>query len=78
LQPGWRVTNPPYGENKTSHENYPWLVLKNEQTSLDVDASEYKERGCTLLNKNATEMGTSVAQMLNQKIWLNCCAETRP
>jgi hypothetical protein len=40
-----------------------WLVLKNEQTSLGDDASEYEESGCTLLNKNATDMGTSVAQM---------------
>jgi hypothetical protein len=78
LQPDWRVTNLPYSENKTSHEKYPWLVLNNEQTSLGDDASEYKESGCTLLNKNATDMGTSVAGKLNQKIWLNCCAETRP
>jgi hypothetical protein len=30
------------------------------------------------LNKNATDIGTSVADKLNQKDWLNCCAETRP
>jgi len=40
-----------------------WSVLKNEQTSLGDDASEYEESGCTLLNKNATDMGASVAQM---------------
>jgi len=30
------------------------------------------------LNKNATGMGTPVADKLNQKDWLNCYAETRP
>jgi hypothetical protein len=37
-----------------------------------------KRRGCYPLNKNATGMGTPAAGQLNQKDWLNCCAETRP
>jgi hypothetical protein len=43
----------------------------------DDDASG--KRRLFRLNKNATDVGTSVAvRKLNQKIWLNRYAETRP
>jgi hypothetical protein len=54
-----------------------WMVI--ERTDVFALTMQAKRGGCSRLNKNATEMGTSVAIVkLNQKIWLNCCAETRP
>jgi hypothetical protein len=50
-----------------------------ERTGVFAATMQAKTKsGCYLLNKNATDMGTSVAEELNPKIWLNCCAETRP
>ena len=37
-----------------------------------------EETRLCVLNKNATGMGTPVADKLNRKDWLNCYAETRP
>ena len=65
-------------ENKTSHGNIPWLVGLERTDVLAVMMQAKTQSGCYQLNKNATDMGTSVAQVSNQKIWLNCCAETRP
>jgi len=64
---------------KPATENYRgWLVLI-KRTDVFAAGMQATGRGCTLLNKNATDMGTSVAlAILNQKFWLNCCAETRP
>jgi hypothetical protein len=68
-----------FGENKTSHRNIPWLVGLERTDVLAVMMQAKTQSGCYRLNKNATDMGTSVAVLkLNQTIWLNCCAETRP
>jgi hypothetical protein len=65
-------------KNKTSHRKFRgWLVV-TERTDVFAMTMQANRSGCTLLNKNATDMGTPVAEVLNQKIWLNCCAETRP
>jgi len=63
---------------KTSHRKIPWLVgdCSTEKRLFDLFAGE-KTR-LFALNKNATGMGTPVADKLNQKDWLNCYAETRP
>jgi hypothetical protein len=54
-----------------------WVVL--EQTDVFSVKMQATRSGCSGLNKNATDMGTPVAVLtLNQKFWLNCCAETRP
>jgi hypothetical protein len=74
---GAAQTTRPTLKTKTSHGIVPWLVVVERQTSLGADASETKR--LFPLNKNATEVGTPVAvEKLNQKIWLNCYAETRP
>jgi len=49
-----------------------------ERTGVFAVQMQANRRGCTSLNKNATGMGTPVADKLNQKDWLNCFAETRP
>jgi hypothetical protein len=75
-----RATQPPkYLVNKKpATEKFPWLVGIVEQRSVcSVGLQANKTRLCTL-NKNATGMGTPVADKLNQKDWLNCDAETRP
>jgi hypothetical protein len=60
-----------------SHGNFRGWELR-WQTSI-ADYRFGAQRISRLLKKNATDMGTSAAvQMLNQKIWLNCYAETRP
>jgi hypothetical protein len=65
-------------KNKTSHRNIPWLVV-SEQTDALAVTMQATRGGCSRINKNATDMGASVAVLsLNQTIWLNCCAETRP
>ena len=56
---------------------YPWLVeLVVPLAGASVNIGE--EMRVIALNKNATGLGAPVAVKLNQKDWLNCCAETRP
>jgi hypothetical protein len=55
----------------------PWLLII-EQMDPFAMTMQANQRGSILLNKNATDMGTSVAELLTRKTWLNCSAETRP
>jgi hypothetical protein len=54
-----------------------WREVIEHAGRLFVLRSERKD-AAVWLNKNATDMGTSVAVELNQRDWLNCYAETRP
>jgi hypothetical protein len=74
-----RVKDPPYENKKTSHRKIRGWWVAGERTDVFTVKMQAKRGGCSMLNKNATDMGTSVAVVhLNQKFWLNCTAETRP
>jgi hypothetical protein len=64
-------------ENKKATE-ISVAEIWGRQTSRAVSRSVHSE-WTRPLNENATDMGASVAVLTpNQRIWLNCYAETRP